>query len=78
MEEIKKGCIVKLTNNQIINMAEQCSMVEFEHRIFETSIDDLREFAELVIEHYESEDDPVADMYEAESFTAYGKKEDWE
>ena len=64
-------------------MAEQCSMVEFEHRIFETSINDLREFAELVIDLYENEYDefdPIADKNANEryGFTSYGKKEDWE
>ena len=64
---------MKLTNKQITTMAEQSSMMEFEHGIFETSIDDLREFAGLVIEAYEYESDSLENC-----FTAYGKKEDWE
>lgn len=74
---------MKLTNEQIKNMAEQCSMNYIGHGLYEASVDDLIKFAGLVIDQYENLDDdfdPIADKNANEryGFMAYGKKEDWE
>lgn len=48
---------MKLTNEQIINLARKCSMCEIEVDIFECSTKDLEEFANIIIEMYENEED---------------------
>lgn len=59
-----------MNEKQIKQLAESCGFMEFEQNIFECSVFDLKLFADKVIEIYESDDE--------ETFTAYGKKEDWE
>lgn len=59
-----------MNEKPIKQLAESCGFMEFENNIFECSVDDLKLFADKVIEIYED--------YEDETFMAYGKKEDWD
>ena len=56
-----------MDNKLIRKLAEDCGFMEFEPNIFEANMEDLKLFAEKVL-----------DIEAKECFTAYGKKEDWE
>jgi formyltetrahydrofolate synthetase len=60
---------MRLNKKEIEELAEKCGMAQYEANFFEVSVEDLQDFAERVIERYESHND--------DTFIAYGKKEDW-
>jgi hypothetical protein len=45
-----------ISDKQLKELIESCSMVEFEYGVFEASLEDLKEFAERIIDIYENQE----------------------
>lgn len=45
-----------INDKKLKEILESCNMVEFEYGVFEASLEDLKEFAERIIDIYENQE----------------------